>query len=296
MFTKFSELPGELRQLIWKAALPPPRIVLLEHKRRKFNPSAEEFIPRIDRLGFCSDAIAPHILLANHEAYVVASLYYTRAFSNKTGTSIPETYFDFANDFLYLGPEWLGRGDLPFKCYQERILWVLEHELHPSDLSQVENLVVWWFNDIVGAHSLNFYMGQLLCCFGNVKHVTIVSKICDIPGSPLPSFAEIRFLRESGSSGPGIEILGLPLLETTGWLTLEDDQLDLELLQLQSQSQNSWILPGVPRTWNVPTIEYNVMVTASRQQQLIEAAKVAKEIGLPFVGLEPGFTTWEPEA
>lgn len=138
MFHKFNYLPAELRQLIWKAALPPSRIILLEHKRRKCDASSR----RIDRLGFRTDAPNPHILLACREAYTVASSYYQRAFSNRNGTSIPEIYFDFANDFLYLGQEWVAPGK-SCRFYQERILYVLENDLNPSDLSRIQNLALW---------------------------------------------------------------------------------------------------------------------------------------------------------
>jgi hypothetical protein len=96
IFSKFPELPLELQQMIRKAALPKSRVILLEHKERHFDDKTSEFIPRIDRIGFRSDTPAPSILLACREAYAVACLGYSRAFTNRTGTSIPEIYFDFA--------------------------------------------------------------------------------------------------------------------------------------------------------------------------------------------------------
>jgi hypothetical protein len=152
-FHKFNDLPPELRQLIWRAALPPSRIVLLEHKKRQFDANTEEFIPRIDRLGFRTDVPNPSVLLACREAYSVACFYFQRAFSNKTGTSFPEIYFDFANDFLYLGPEWVGPGESS-RCYQERITYVLANELHLADLSRIENLAIWWDKEHVGRNAI----------------------------------------------------------------------------------------------------------------------------------------------
>jgi 2EXR family len=280
-FTKFNELPAELRQLIWEAALPPPRIILLEHKRRKFDPTISQFIPRIDRLGFRSDAPAPHILLACREAYTIASLHYTRAFSNKTGTSLPEVYFSFRDDFLYLGPEWLGSPHESEKCYQERVCWVLEHELPSEDLARVQNLAVWSSNDVVGRNSPNGYLDKILCHFGNVKHVAIVSNVCGAFDSDTPSFADVRFLRQTRSSEPSFEMMGLTLPDVDEWVTDEESKVDLDMLRRQSMI--SWRRPKTPSTpkgWDPPTIEYNVLVTAEGEQYLMERARIAKEEGL----------------
>jgi hypothetical protein len=279
-FYKFNDLPTELRQLIWRAALPPSRIVLLEHKKRKFDANIEEFIPRIDRLGFRTDAPNPSILLACREAYNVACFYFQRAFSNKTGTSIPEIYFDFANDFLYLGPEWVGPGESS-RCYQERITYVLANELHPYDLSHVENLAIWWDNEHAGTNPIAKYIASILCHFGSVKHVTIVSKIYRSAKSSHASsktHADLKFLDGTTSPSADIEARGLPLPGSSSYLPRS--RVDLGLLRVFSSRSGE--LPHSPKEWKVPTIEYNVITTPEGEKTLLEAAEIAKEIGVPI--------------
>jgi hypothetical protein len=276
VFHKFNYLPAELRQLIWKAALPPSRIILLEHKRRKCDASSR----RIDRLGFRTDAPNPHILLACREAYKVASSYYQRAFSNRNGTSIPEIYFDFANDFLYLGQEWVGPGK-SCRFYQERISYVLENDLNPSDLSRIQNLALWWDPDVKyfrGVGSLTFYLPALLRLFGNVQHVIVVSKIhrpsCVGQEYRFLPFSDYKFLDVTKAPGADIAVRGMPILGSSIYLPKE--HVDLYHLEMESR------LPS-PIEWKVPVIEYNVITTPRGEELLLESAMAAKQTGDPVI-------------
>jgi hypothetical protein len=278
-FRKFNDLPTELRQLIWRAALPPSRIILLEHKKRKFDTNIEEFIPRIDRLGFRTDARIPSILLACREAYNVACFYFQRAFSNKTGTSFPEIYFDFANDFLYLGPEWVGPGESS-RCYQERITYVLANELHPADLSRIENLAVWWDNEHAGTNPIAKYIASILCHFGNVKHITIVSKIYRPAKSGHASqktHADLKLLDGTKLPGADIEARGRPLPGSSSHLPRS--HVDLRLLRVFSSRSGE--LPHSPKMWKVPTIEYNVITTPEGEETLLKGAEISSWLAYP---------------
>ncbi len=270
MFHKFNYLPAELRQLIWKAALPPSRIILLEHKRRKCDASSR----RIDRLGFRTDAPNPHILLACREAYTVASSYYQRAFSNRNGTSIPEIYFDFANDFLYLGREWGGRAR--GKYHQECIIKALENVLHPSDLSRIQNLAIWWgnYDASMGTVYPTRYIALILSHFGNVQHLIVVSKIyrpsCDGQDyRSLPS-SDYKFLDGTKVPGADIAVRGVPILGSSIYLPKE--HVDFYHLEMESR------LPS-PIEWKVPVIEYNVITTPRGEELLLESAMAAKQTG-----------------
>ncbi|KAE9377590.1 hypothetical protein N431DRAFT_163753 [Stipitochalara longipes BDJ] len=267
-FSKFIELPPELRQMVWKAALPSSRVVLLEHKERHFDDEISKFIPRIDRIGFRSDTPAPSILLACKEANKVACQYYSKAFTNKTGTSIPETYFDFANDFLYLGPEWVGPRQ---PLNQERILYVLANELHTSDLSRVENLAIWWdCNNRGGYRRADLYLSEVLKHFENVNHIALVSKIYRGRRyvDHVEENAELKLVDGTALYQADIEIHGNPLPGSSKWVPTAD--VDLELLRfVTSTRQDS------QKAKKALSIEYNMIVTPEGEEHLLELAKDA---------------------
>ncbi|KUJ07761.1 uncharacterized protein LY89DRAFT_691484 [Mollisia scopiformis] len=278
-FPRFRDLPAELRLHIWGYALPGPRIILLEHKRKKNSGAATDDLktvdnlnPRVDRLGFRSDAPPPSILYACRESYAIASKYYTQAFANSRGTSIAETYIDFKEDVLYLGSEWLGAGQMNHGNYQERIEYVLRNELHVDDLSRVENLAIWWDNFHTGPRNLDDYLVMILRQFGEVKSVTIVSKKYCMPGfrDTYPKMhGELKFLDEmTETPGADIKLQGLDIPLSKTWLA--DQRGDQEYLQ--AISDIAW--NGT--TWNVPDISYNIITTPHGEELLLQQARDAK--------------------
>jgi hypothetical protein len=265
-FTKFHELPPELRELIWKAALPSSRVILLELKERHFDDEIAKFVPRIDRIGVRADTPIPTILLASREAKAVACRYYCRAFTNETGTSIAQVYFDFANDFLYLGPEWVGPGQ---PLNQDRILYVLRNEIHSCDLSRVKNLVVWWDSDNRGGfRTLVRYLLDILECLGNVSHIILVSKIYRASGLSNQPGANAKLKLLDGTSSPttALKVHGKALPGSSQWTPTE--RVDVEL----QRSRTDGRLGLRPKEWKVPKIEYNMIVTPSGEEHLLELA------------------------
>jgi 2EXR family len=274
-FPNFPELPAELRQLIWKAALPSSRVILLEHKERYFDNDPSRFIPRIDRIGFRSDAPAPSILLSCSEAYNVACLYYKKAFTNKTGTSIPEVYFDFANDFLYLGPEWVGPSE-PGRSYPHRITYVLANELHSSDLSRVENLAVWYKDSDWGqTYRLEQYLADILCHFGNVKHITLVCKIYRAWGHVRRHCrdAELKLLEGTEEPGTDVSVHEFPLPGLSAYIT----QTPVDLKVLRTLSSKSGGHPDSPKAWAVPSVRYSMVVTPEGEEHLLRLVEDMKK-------------------
>jgi hypothetical protein len=274
-FPKFAELPAELRCLIWKMALPGSRIILLEHRRKKDDAISLKSGMRIDRLGFRADSPPPSILLVCHEAYEVASRYYTPAFSNARGTSVPETYFDFKTDVLYLGPEYIG-PTVDRRLYQERILYVIEHELHHDDLSRVENLAIWFDNFFRGPFRLTIYLSRLLSHFSNIKSVTIVNKKYCMPGfrDTYPNMhGELKFLDNMLKvAGSNITIQGFPIPRSKDWIS--DRPVDVtELEQIRNFPQNYDIFAS--KSWNIPSISYNVITTPHGEELLLQEAREA---------------------
>jgi 2EXR family len=107
-FTRFAELPKEIRLLIWDASVPGPRIVNIRQRyltktwddiineegtKRRGAPTKAAGTkgdaleaPRLK--GLKSDCPQPSILFACRESYTVASKYYQRAFH--PADTIPE--------------------------------------------------------------------------------------------------------------------------------------------------------------------------------------------------------------
>ena len=252
-------------------ALPSSRIILLEHRRKKDDAAYLESKLRIDRLGFRADAPPPSILFVCGESHEIASKYYTPTFSNARGTSVPETYFDYKKDILYLGPEYMG-PNMETRLYQERILNVLEHELHHDELSRVENLAIWYDSFIQGEFRLTDYLSQILCYFLNVRSVTIVNKKYVMPGfkDTYPNMhGELKFLDNmTKTSGSDISIQGLPIPYSKSWIS--DDGVDVGFFE-----QIKYLFQKFEQSWKVPSISYNIITTPHGEELLLQEAKDA---------------------
>jgi hypothetical protein len=163
-FHKFPSLPLEIRLMIWKAALPEPRIV--DIWRRPLAITAGEWLEKENEeqfpkdglrpssleesladeyaepmLGISSDTQPPSILFASRESYGVASKRYRREF--RMAGSFPETYFDFRRDVLYLRydtMEYNGQkyGENPLLDVLRCLVGMADSQL----LSKVENLAL----------------------------------------------------------------------------------------------------------------------------------------------------------
>ncbi|KAF7959730.1 hypothetical protein EAE96_001340 [Botrytis aclada] len=140
-FTPFRKLPIELRLMIWKWAKPAGRIIelnLLERStiKEEWNlarspqtpdqsdhaQNGDEYQVRYNKLwGFKSNAPIPALLLACRESHKVASEWYPRVFEcaadnpqrlqfppaiqGPGSVSLPQTYFNFEEDTLFITPE-----------------------------------------------------------------------------------------------------------------------------------------------------------------------------------------------
>lgn len=278
-FTNFPELPSELRCLIWEMALPSSRIILLEHKRTKPNPQSLEGALRIDRLGFRADSIPPSVLFVCKEAHEEASRHYTRAFSNARGTSVPETYFDYKKDVLYLGPEYMGPYTLDPALYQARIHWVVGHELHKDDLSRVENLAIWYGNFMPGPHSVTEYLARILRYFENVKNVTIVSKKYCMPGfrDTYPKMhGELKFLKDIEVQDPysdaDVKIQGLTIPNSKCWIS--HSRFNLEMMQKIIEKPEDYSISSA--SFKIPDVSYNILTTSHGEELLLQEAREAE--------------------
>ncbi|KAI0871970.1 hypothetical protein GGS24DRAFT_37492 [Hypoxylon argillaceum] len=131
-FTKFRDLPPELRIRIWQFAMPEPRTVVIKspHTRSKPEPtSLDEILPSPlgAELGWHSTTQIPALLHVNYEARYEALKRYSLSLS--IGNAQPRVYIDFDRDTLFLGD-----AELAPECSP---LWA-----ETPDLSKVRRLAV----------------------------------------------------------------------------------------------------------------------------------------------------------
>lgn len=93
-FTIFTRLPEQLRYMIWREALPGPRIVHLRRRLLKLPDG------KTRSFGYESPSTIPMAYVCR-ESYMVALEEYSQVFSGGLG-SIPQTWFNFNRDTLYL--------------------------------------------------------------------------------------------------------------------------------------------------------------------------------------------------
>ena len=166
MFTLFNRLPIELRLKIWEAALPDPRVVNIREKRlRKTRPGR-------DMVAVTSDTKAPSVLFACRESYSAASKFYIPSFA--FSDSIPETYFDFQRDTLYLRFDTFAL--FPWDDCYSQTMDELECLYDSANLKRVQNLAVFLDPDPdqITNTAKPGRLANILVLFGNVKNLTLI--------------------------------------------------------------------------------------------------------------------------
>jgi hypothetical protein len=298
-FTKFSKLPHEIRLMIWKAALP-PRIVSIRQKALDHTVSdwlkagrphngvdihLQNDSPHEPMLGLASDYHPPQILFVCKESYGVASKYYHRAFS-MVG-SIPEIYFDFQRDTLYLRHDVMeyknrtnGTFELPFR----KVLQCLQHIKDKDSLKLVENLALLvdcrpeleYPDHSIGLSTVSIWVGNVLQAFGGVKHLTLV---VDHYVSPSEGQSPICFM-EPIDVGATLSEIGTYEGDLHGdyshgpdWYWLGYEGVTKKGLELYQTAK----LCSCHEHWSIPTIEHKVVVTENLKEQFEAAARNCEE-------------------
>ncbi|TVY81956.1 hypothetical protein LSUE1_G003301 [Lachnellula suecica] len=174
---------------------------------------------------------------------------------------------------------------------QERVIFVLENELHVDDLSRIENLAVWWDGSVNGFHgpwTVEKYLADILSHFGNIKHVTIVGKMYVLhelwPDTTPKKHANLRFLDAEVDSPfmtvadftadllqdfqPNITVQGLQIPNSNAWLSLTK----VDMKKLAALSSLSGGKADSLRAWNVPRIDYDVITTPFGEKLLLQEA------------------------
>jgi hypothetical protein len=346
VFTKFLELPREIRLIIWKAALPPPRIVELQQRNLKITlgesrwggcpeiPTRRDFIdyymeyengrPRLCKvLGFedLSELqgiiflhlpkeerrIARHetnlnawipflpmpglrsalpslqiqsIMLSCRESHVVASRFYKRAFGTHAG--LPETYFDFQRDTLYLRSDTFQDNDY---TNREEMLGPLL-SVADTSLAKVEMLAI--FSDLDGSpwsgrwESPTELLLSVLQYFPNLKDFTFVvdhyrtaaEGIRFDEGSvfidPINVYDTFERYRESSPGQYFWEHVAMPKEPE-----MDYDWAEVNFVELKAQSVRSVREGGVG--WKIPSIHYKVALSPEHMDELESERKLYAE-------------------
>jgi len=128
-FPQFPHFPKEIRLLIWKHALPKPRVICLEQRflksiirpRVRSDESIHDPVPPSPSLrpspqgglvarGFRPRSPTPALMLVNRESPDFMRTHYSKAFVSRY--SFPETWFDFERDTLLVNWGWDFRTNL----------------------------------------------------------------------------------------------------------------------------------------------------------------------------------------
>lgn len=194
--------------MIWNAALPGPRVVDIrllplkqtqsqwdrEHGLGLPNPlvwdnfvsgvaPGEHFNPDDDHLpdgrpallGVKPQCQNPSILFVNHEAHNVAAKHLQKAFSSHA--SVPETYFDFEVDTLYIQYHKFNLliRDTAYALEDQKAVNCLR-KLNMGDLMRVKKLAVRFYPDLQTHEVLENEIAELLSVFTAVRHMTLVAE------------------------------------------------------------------------------------------------------------------------
>jgi hypothetical protein len=197
-FTRFAELPKEIRLLIWDASVPGPRIVNIRQRyltktwddiineqgtKRRGAPTKAagnkgDALEAHRLKGLKSDCPQPSILFACRESYTVASKYYQRAFH--PADTIPETYFDFHRDTLFLRYDTMCADSIGHEAIVNGIAGNTDRVYDRDNIARVENLAV--LVDPKDGSGLESWICYLMAIFLGVKKLTLVLQHYTSPG------------------------------------------------------------------------------------------------------------------
>ena len=169
-FTKFNDLPKELRLQIWELAIPGPRLVYLSSLST-----------------FKSHAPVPSLILACKESFEVASRRYSRTASGRCG--MRETYFDFERDILFVDLRSFGQAG--YHAGKDTTAWKAAWARTTPHRRSIQNLCL-------GTDSLDYYVENgyeaeviaTLACFGDLKTLTLAIDHTVIPSKRATSSLE----------------------------------------------------------------------------------------------------------
>ena len=130
-----------------------------------------------NRYGFKSNLAPPVMMFVNRESFGVASRFYSKTFSSlhvdephnnsskENCAALPHTYFDFANDILFLDIDHSSRAGLLLLDFMPSFL--------PEETAKVRNLAI-RARDIFVLQNVEEYLSQLLNLFSGVENLFVI--------------------------------------------------------------------------------------------------------------------------
>ncbi|KAH6669047.1 hypothetical protein B0J14DRAFT_156125 [Halenospora varia] len=294
LFPRFMEFPLEIRRLIWKAALPGPRIVHLEQyypcERICYSVRSDVPVERMNHLesnealdceedcenyepftGFRSRCTPPAILRVCHESFEVASQFYERAFGKLGAPAV--TWFNFDIDYLYA--DW-GRLDYAMLYYPD--------DIGSEELRKVKHLVIYQEERdmaIRGCRSLESWIAFVLNYFCNLETVTV--------SRGLPAHTPLETSQLVLKDPIPIQVTACYDLVEKGWTP---DDIDLNYLRrglrghevemrywidIERLEQYSWSWVGEDEVRRaLPVIDTKIITTPGRKARLERAEEKAR--------------------
>jgi hypothetical protein len=232
-----------------------------------------------NRYGCKSNLAPPVMMFVNRESFDVASRFYSKTFSSlhvdephnnsskENCAALPETYFDFANDILFLDTHNPSRAGL--------LHYFMPHFL-PEETAKVRNLAI-MTRHIFVLHNFEKCLSRLLNLFSGVENLFVIIEhpwIWKIEKDyTLEESCELEFLNT--------------LIDIPGALEIYDavEPEDLEPLlilrvglhgfyELVSKRLQEWISgmashSGSSTSWKVPKIECKIIMSAGLKRELM---------------------------
>jgi len=197
-FPQFNKFPREIRLATWKLAIPEPRIVHLKHSRMRADDDDWRFQVRSDgeippphgksadheheghavdpwsRWGFKSDSQIPSLLLVCRESFLAVSQSYSLTFSGTR--AIPQTYFDFRRDTLYLNVDSLDSSCEGGYSSGNPLATITAKHLNEADVARVEHLAIDPTAITTFLHPLELdqWVTDTILPFSNLKTLSVV--------------------------------------------------------------------------------------------------------------------------
>ncbi|THV44746.1 hypothetical protein BGAL_0585g00020 [Botrytis galanthina] len=174
LFPQFNDFPPDIRQIVWEYCIPLPRVVVLTHEPIKTP------VNSVDEIwAFRSQTPVPDILFVNRESYHIATRFYERSFMNgsREGShTLPETWFDFKRDILYLPQQHIAAELSDFLSSLPRLA---HGNQDTGGFNRVENLAlpIRWLPNFARTLDGNMHrpLIRLLGTFGGVKNVYFIA-------------------------------------------------------------------------------------------------------------------------
>lgn len=232
-----------------------------------------------NRYGFRSDLASPVMLFVNRESFGVASRFYSKTFSSlhveeahndssKNGcAALPQTYFDFANDILFLDTHNSSRAAL--------LHYFMRHFL-PEETAKVRNLAI-MAKHIFVLHNFEKYLSRLLNLFSGVENLFVIIEhpwIWKIEKDyTLEESCEVEFLNTLIDIPDALEIYDAVEPEDLEPLLILRDGLH-GFYELVSKRLQEWISgmashSGSSTSWKVPKIECKIIMSAGLKRELM---------------------------